>query len=114
MPPPELTHLGAVLSWRAQTSPDYKVLNWTEPKGKFDLQVTRSVSVEASPCTVDLTADRPGQLTYAELWEQASRVARMLRDECGVQPGDRVLCVFEFGLNYWPAFCGCFLAGAGE
>jgi hypothetical protein len=49
MPPAELSHLGAVLSWRAQTSPDYKVLNWTEPKGKYDLQVTRSVSVETGP-----------------------------------------------------------------
>ncbi|WP_231487011.1 class I adenylate-forming enzyme family protein [Candidatus Blastococcus massiliensis] len=52
-----------------------------------------------------------GSITYAELWDRASRVAGGLRD-AGVRPGDRVAIRLGNGLDWVLAFWGGHLAGA--
>ena len=51
------------------------------------------------------------EATYAELWEQARRVAGGLRAH-GVREGDRVAVRLPNGLDWIRAFWGCHLAGA--
>jgi len=50
-----------------------------------------------------------GQLSYADLDQQARTVAAALGDRAG--PGERVLLVFPPGLAYIAALFGCFYAG---
>lgn len=52
-----------------------------------------------------------GSVTYAQLWERASRVAGGLRD-AGVRAGDRVAIRLGNGLDWVLAFWGGHLAGA--
>ena len=47
--------------------------------------------------------------TYAELDEQARRVAALIQDQ--VTPGERALLVYPPGLDYLVAFFGCLYAG---
>jgi acyl-CoA synthetase (AMP-forming)/AMP-acid ligase II len=51
-----------------------------------------------------------GRLTYAQLWERASRVAGGLRAD-GLEPGDRVAVRYPAGMNWVLAFWGAVLAG---
>lgn len=57
---------------------------------------------------VELGGDR---LTYAQLWERASRVAGGLR-ALGVERGDRLSVRYPAGMNWVLAFWGTVLAGA--
>ncbi|MGV0768439.1 class I adenylate-forming enzyme family protein [Mycobacterium syngnathidarum] len=57
---------------------------------------------------VEVGGDR---LTYAQLWERASRVAGGLR-AAGVERGDRVSVRYPAGVNWALAFWGTVLAGA--
>src|SRR3712207_2916317 len=52
-----------------------------------------------------------GELTYAQLWERARRVAGGLRD-AGVGTGDRVAVQLPNGVDWVLAFWGALLAGA--
>jgi len=68
--------------------------------------------------TVERHPDRPAvteldgpSVSYAELWERASRVAGGLR-AAGVAPGDRVALRIGNGLDWLLAFWGTHLAGA--
>ncbi|RKT87310.1 Acyl-CoA synthetase (AMP-forming)/AMP-acid ligase II [Saccharopolyspora antimicrobica] len=66
--------------------------------------------VEARPdaeAVVELGGQR---LTYAQLWERASRVAGGLRAQ-GVERGDRVAVRYPAGVNWVLAFWGTVLAG---
>ncbi|TXI60859.1 class I adenylate-forming enzyme family protein [Mycolicibacterium mageritense] len=67
--------------------------------------------VDARPdaeAVVEVGGDR---LTYAQLWERASRVAGGLRAQ-GVERGDRVAVRYPAGVNWALAFWGTVLAGA--
>ena len=61
--------------------------------------------------------EETGRLSYLELCQEASRVARFLLDDLGLQPtqdgkpGDRVLLVYPPGLDFVVAFVGCLFAG---
>ena len=50
------------------------------------------------------------ELTYLELWQQTENMANHLQQM--VKPGDRVLLVFEPGLNIIPCILACFYVGA--
>ncbi|MEV6329340.1 AMP-binding protein [Streptomyces sp. NPDC051909] len=66
--------------------------------------------VDARPdveAVVELGGER---LTYAQLWERASRVAGGLR-AAGLQPGDRVAVRYPAGTDWALAFWGTVLAG---
>src|SRR5437763_2669343 len=52
---------------------------------------------------------RQVQMTYADLDREARRVAALLQDR--IAPGDRVLLLYQPGLEYIAAVFGCFYAG---
>ncbi|MEV5546738.1 amino acid adenylation domain-containing protein [Streptomyces sp. NPDC052309] len=49
-------------------------------------------------------------LTYGQLWDRSTAVARALADK-GVRPGARVLLLFPTAPEFAPAFLGCLAAG---
>lgn len=51
----------------------------------------------------------PQELTFRELWDEASVIAHFLRQS--VPPGSRVMLFFPPGLAYIRAFFGCLIAG---
>jgi long-chain acyl-CoA synthetase len=52
------------------------------------------------------------EYSYRELWEESQRLGERLRQEFGVQPGDRVGIWLKNRPDYFPALFGAFLAGA--
>src|SRR5687767_7794 len=79
--------LTEILSWRARQQPD-----------RMAFTFLADGEVETA------------RLTYAELDEQARAVAALL-DESGAR-GERVLLLFDAGLEFITSFFGCLYAGA--
>ncbi|BBX32915.1 putative fatty-acid-CoA ligase [Mycolicibacterium mageritense DSM 44476 = CIP 104973] len=67
--------------------------------------------VAARPDSEAVVEVRGDRLTYAQLWERASRVAGGLRAQ-GVEHGDRVAVRYPAGVDWALAFWGTVLAGA--
>jgi acyl-CoA synthetase (AMP-forming)/AMP-acid ligase II len=80
------TSIDEVLRIRAETTPD-----------------------ELSACFLINGEEEGPRLSYADLDERARALAAQLRDVG--EPGDRVLLLFEAGLEFVPAFFGCLYAG---
>jgi acyl-CoA synthetase (AMP-forming)/AMP-acid ligase II len=51
-------------------------------------------------------------LTFGQLWESSGRVADLLVQKKGLQPGDRVMIVYPFGLEFLEGFVACLRAGS--
>ena len=49
--------------------------------------------------------------TYNQLWAEAGLIAYFLREEWGVEKGERVILSYDFGLHFFAAFIGCLRAG---
>jgi acyl-CoA synthetase (AMP-forming)/AMP-acid ligase II len=80
------TSIDEVLRIRAETTPD-----------------------DLSACFLIDGEEEGPRLSYANLDKKARALAALLRDRGG--PGDRVLLLFEAGLEFVPAFFGCLYAG---
>lgn len=64
------------------------------------------------PAVVDVAKGDAGRFSYRHLNERANRLANWLRDEAGVQKGDRVAMVALNGVEYLDAFFACGKLGA--
>jgi long-chain acyl-CoA synthetase len=56
--------------------------------------------------------DREREFTYEQLWREALIRARVLRDELGIAPGDRVALLAANGLNFVAEYYAILAAGA--
>ena len=86
-PPADLPTLGSVLRWRAQTTPEAPAFTFL-PDGETP-KITWS---------------------YADLDLRARSIAAFLQTQGG--PGQRVLLLFEGGMEFTASFYGCLYAGA--
>ncbi|NNG40359.1 AMP-binding protein [Flexivirga sp. ID2601S] len=77
------------------------------PASMTTLLAERARTQPDDEAVVELDADR---LTFAQLWDRASRVAGGLRD-AGLRPGDRAAITLPAGADWTVALWGCFLAG---
>ena len=78
----------SILRERFQERPEHRIFTWLDSKG-------REVST----------------MTYRQLWLQSGAIATMLHQHPGIQPGDRVMICYPFGLEFLPALFGCMRAG---
>ncbi len=68
--------------------PDKEPLKWLDDKGRIK-----------------------DSLSYRDIWQQSGAVADKLISK-GIQPGDRVMIVYPFGLEFITGFIGCLRCGA--
>src|SRR4051794_23693013 len=69
-------------------------------------------SVERAPGDPAILEVGSEPLSYQELWDGAARVAGGLREQHGIQPGDRVANRLGNGTDWVLAFFGTLMAGA--
>ena len=82
------TLLDLVRDHHLREHPDHRVFTWVDVKGR-----------------------ETDTVTYRQLWDRSTAVARHLQQHPDIERGDRVLIAYPFGLDFLPALLGCMRAG---